>query len=225
MSPFPSDLITDILCRLPVKTLLRFRCVSKPWGSLIDDSDFVKLHLHQSLKTNTNVKLFLDNCVENNSKAYAVDFDLLCNLVQFPRPFTAEANKYQSRIFGSCNGLLAVYHRQKGIALWNPSTRKCHYLPTLSDDINMDPDILLGCGYDKNTILGFGYDVSGNDYKVVNMLRSKTQNCFKVMVYSLKANSWKRIKDCPYDIFTNYNDGAYVNGSLHWVEDEIGEFF
>ncbi|EOY26580.1 F-box family protein [Theobroma cacao] len=225
MCPFPSDLITDILCRLPVKTLLRFKCVSKPWGSLIDDSDFVKIHLHQSLKTSTNIKLFLDNCVENDNEAYAVDFDSLCNLVQFPRPFTAEANKYQSRIFGSCNGLLAVYHRQEGIALWNPSTRKYHYLPTLGDDITMDHDILPGCGYDKNTILGFGYDVSNSDYKVVKMFRSKTQNCFKVMIYSLKANSWRRIKDCPYDIFTNYNDGAYVNGSLHWVGDEIDEFF
>ncbi|WRX26193.1 F-box domain - like 10 [Theobroma cacao] len=225
MCPFPSDLITDILCRLPVKTLLRFKCVSKPWGSLIDDSDFVKIHLHQSLKTSTNIKLFLDNCVENDNEAYAVDFDSLCNLVQFPRPFTAEANKYQSRIFGSCNGLLAVCHRQEGIALWNPSTRKYHYLPTLGDDITMDHDILPGCGYDKNTILGFGYDVSNSDYKVVKMFRSKTQNCFKVMIYSLKANSWRRIKDCPYDIFTNYNDGAYVNGSLHWVGDEIDEFF
>ncbi|XWS19057.1 hypothetical protein CRYUN_Cryun32bG0098300 [Craigia yunnanensis] len=225
MSPFPTDLIPDILCRLPVKTLLRFKCVSKPWGSLIDDSDFAKVHLHQSLKTNTNVKLFLDNCIKDDDKAYSVDFDLLTNLVQFPRPFTAEITKYRSRIFGSCNGLLAVYHREAGIALWNPLTRKCHYLPALDDDITTDYDTIPGYDYDSNTILGFGYDVISNDYKVVKMLRSKSQNCFKVMVYSLIANSWRRIKDCPYDIPTNYNDGAYINNSLHWVGDEIGEFF
>ncbi|KAG4125053.1 hypothetical protein ERO13_D10G074100v2 [Gossypium hirsutum] len=221
MSPFPTDMIPNILCRLPVKTLLRFKCVSKPWGSLIDDSHFVKSHLHQSLKTNNNVKLFLDNGAEIDDNAYAVDFDSLNNLVQFPRPFTAEITKYRSRIIGSYNGLLAVYHREEGIALWIPSTRKCHYLPALDEDISMDHDTIPGYNYDNSTILGFGYDNITEDYKVVKMLRSKTQNCFKVTIYSQKSNTWRRIKDCPYDIPINYNDGAYINNAIHWVGDEI----
>ncbi|GMI63768.1 CONSTITUTIVE EXPRESSER OF PR GENES 1, CONSTITUTIVE EXPRESSER OF PR GENES 30 [Hibiscus trionum] len=225
MSPFLSDLIPDILCRLPVKTLLRFKCVSKSWCSLIDDPHFAKLHLDHSLKTSSNVKLFLDNCIECDDKAYAVDFDSLHNLVQFPRPFIAEITKYRSRVIGSCNGLLAVYHREGGIALWNPSTRKCRYLPPLDDDIISDHDAFPGYHYDKNTVLGFGYDETSNDFKVVQMQRSKTQNCYKVLLYSLKANSWKRIQDCPYEFPTNYNDGAYINNSLHWVGDEIGEFY
>ncbi|MBA0749010.1 hypothetical protein Gogos_002977 [Gossypium gossypioides] len=216
MSPFPTDMIPNILCRLPVKTLLRFKCVSKPWGSLIDDSHFVRSHLHQSLKTNNNVELFLDNGAEIDDNAYAVDFDSLNNLVQFPRPFTAEITKYRSRIIGSYNGLLAVYHREEGIALWNPSTRKCHYLPALDEDISMDHDTTPGYNYDNSTILGFGYDNITEDYKVVKMLRSKTQNCFKVTIYSQKSNTWRRIKDCPYNIPINYNDGAYINNAIHW---------
>ncbi|KAE8713696.1 Pyridoxal phosphate phosphatase-related protein [Hibiscus syriacus] len=180
MSPFPSDLIPDILCWLPVKTLLRLKCVSKPWRSLIDDPHFAKLHLDYSLRTST--------CVECDDKAYAVDFDSLDNLVH-------------------------------SLAL-----SKSRYLLPLDDDIANDHDSLPGNHYDKNTVLGFGYDEISNDYKVVKMLRSKTQNSFKVMVYSLKADSWKRIDDFPYDFPTNYNDGAYVNNALHWVGDEIGEF-
>ncbi|OMP00161.1 hypothetical protein COLO4_12870 [Corchorus olitorius] len=224
MSTFPTDLITDILCQLPVKTLLRFKCVSKPWGSLIDDQDFAKLHLHQSLKTNTNIKLLLDNRTEIDEKAYSVDFDSFRNLVPLPRPFRGESDKYYSRIFGSCDGLLAVYHHESDIALWNPSTRKCNYLPTLSDNLTKDLDLIPRYGYHRNVILGFGYDVTNNDYKVVQMLRHKTRNCFEVMVYSLKANSWRKIKDCPYDVAYNYNDGAYLNGSLHWVGGESGDF-
>ncbi|KAE8723540.1 Pyridoxal phosphate phosphatase-related protein [Hibiscus syriacus] len=224
MSPFLSDLIPDILCRLPVKTLIRFRCVAKPWRSLIDDPHFAKLHLEHSSRTGANVKLFLDNCIECDDKAYAVDFDSLDNLVRFPRPFVAEITKYRSRIIGSCNGLLAVYHRDSGIALWNPTTGKRRYLPPLDEDVADDHDALPGYYYDKNTVLGFGYDEISNDYKVVKMLKSKTQTPFKVMVYSLKSDSWKGIGDCPYDFPTNYNDGAYVNNALHWVGDEIGEF-
>ncbi|KAF4372637.1 hypothetical protein F8388_027310 [Cannabis sativa] len=38
-----SEIITDILVRLSVKDLLRYRCVSKPWCSLIDGPDFIKV--------------------------------------------------------------------------------------------------------------------------------------------------------------------------------------
>ncbi|XP_022714886.1 F-box protein CPR30-like [Durio zibethinus] len=213
MSTVPTDVITDVLRRLPVKTLVRFKCVSKPWGSLIDDSDFAKLHLHLSFKTNSNVRLVLDSRAANDDKAYSVDFDSLGNLEQLPRPFATKLSGYCSRIFGSCNGLLAVYHYEAGIALWNPSTRTCHYLPPL-----ICGDVIKGDYH----ILGFGYDVIGNDYKVVKMMvKSGT-----VMVYSLKANSWRRIKDCPYVIpYSLKQDGAYANGSLHWVGDTKDKYF
>ncbi|PQQ18769.1 F-box/kelch-repeat protein [Prunus yedoensis var. nudiflora] len=42
----PSTMIEEILSRLPVKSLCRFKCVSKPWSSLIsDDPSFVASHL------------------------------------------------------------------------------------------------------------------------------------------------------------------------------------
>uniref|UniRef100_A0A7N0TRC3 F-box domain-containing protein n=1 Tax=Kalanchoe fedtschenkoi TaxID=63787 RepID=A0A7N0TRC3_KALFE len=41
----PQDVIQDILSRLPVKPLVRFRCVCRWWNSLIRDSTFIKLHL------------------------------------------------------------------------------------------------------------------------------------------------------------------------------------
>ena len=212
MSTFPIDVIPDILRRIPVKTLVRCKCVSKPWGSLIDDSDFAKLHLHHSFKTNNNARLVLDTRGEVDDKAYSVDFDSLGNLEQLPRPFTTEVTGFCSRIFGSCNGLLAVYHHEAGIALWNPSTRKCQYLPTL----------ICGDAIEKDYLnLGFGYDVIGNDYKVVQMMASGT-----VLVYSLKANSWRKIKDCPYGIYhQGKQDGAFANGSLHWVGDEKDKYF
>ena len=42
----PEDIVPDILKWLPVKSLVRFRCVSKSWHSLITSSSFIHMHLH-----------------------------------------------------------------------------------------------------------------------------------------------------------------------------------
>ncbi|GKV46216.1 hypothetical protein SLEP1_g53215 [Rubroshorea leprosula] len=42
---FPSDLIEEILLRLGVKSLLRFRCVSKQWFFLLSNQQFITRHL------------------------------------------------------------------------------------------------------------------------------------------------------------------------------------
>lgn len=41
----PYEIVEEILLQLPVKSLLRFRSVCKPWGALISDPKFVKSHL------------------------------------------------------------------------------------------------------------------------------------------------------------------------------------
>ncbi|XP_039061042.1 F-box protein CPR1-like [Hibiscus syriacus] len=210
MATFPTGIITDTFSRLTTKTLLRFKRVSKSSSSLVHDPYFAKLHLHNSFKTNANVKLILDSRTEDDVyKTYLVDFDSLGNLEELSRPYSIANFGVSSRIFGSCNGLLAVYHDEEGIALWNPSTRTCYHLPklTIGGVFDMDYEI----------IVGFGYDATGNDYKVVQMSTSGKP----VMIYSLKANSWRRIKDCPYQISYHVTqDGAFANGSLHWVGDE-----
>ncbi|EEF35969.1 hypothetical protein RCOM_1028290 [Ricinus communis] len=57
MTHVPEDIAIDILLRLPVKPLLRFKCVSKTWYSLISDPCFIKSHLQLS----NNHKKFVVN--------------------------------------------------------------------------------------------------------------------------------------------------------------------
>ncbi|CAA0820251.1 F-box protein CPR30 [Striga hermonthica] len=53
------ELVEDILRRLPVKSLKRFRAVARSWHSLIDNEPFAKSHLRRSLSTASNRHLLI----------------------------------------------------------------------------------------------------------------------------------------------------------------------
>ncbi|CAK9149571.1 unnamed protein product [Ilex paraguariensis] len=54
----PGDLMLDILSRLPVKSLMRFKCVSKTWCSLPHSAPFITMHLlNQNNNTSNTVVL------------------------------------------------------------------------------------------------------------------------------------------------------------------------
>ncbi|KAK9267581.1 hypothetical protein L1049_010009 [Liquidambar formosana] len=155
MSILPEDIISDILSRLPVKTLLRFKCASKPWCGLIDGPDFIKMHFKRSTEHNTNLSLIL-----TDDSLYSVDFDTLDYAVELDDPAHP-----RTEIVGSCNGLLCLGNAVSGSAsIWNPSTRKHHNLPVST--IQTHPGCI--CEF---FIYGFGYDYAHDDYKLVKIIQ------------------------------------------------------
>ncbi|PIM99757.1 hypothetical protein CDL12_27743 [Handroanthus impetiginosus] len=210
MPILPFELIEDILCRLPVKSLKRFRAVAKSCCFLIDSKNFTKLHLQQSLVTNSNRHLIL-----GGHGLYNVDLDLLDNAHVIKPPFYY---KSFDGICNSCNGIVLVMSEPPG--LWNPFSREYKILPNCSDQRPTPLE-----SYSK-TVHGFGYDSRNDDYKVVRVVefRHILSNIWlssETMIYSLKANSWRRIEDFPYRLpLLRGNWGVHVNGSLHTVVEK-----
>ncbi|XP_050232906.1 F-box protein CPR1-like [Mercurialis annua] len=110
-------------------------------------------------------------------------------------------------IYGSCNGLIALYHSQEGMFLWNPSTRKLRYEMRSGSDYVLD---------------GFGYDPVSDDYKFVRIrgLASQGRKRSGGMVYSVKHNSCRRIKEFPYKCNNHRDCGTLVGSCLHWIVSE-----
>ncbi|XP_021609138.1 F-box protein CPR1 [Manihot esculenta] len=209
---FDYDLLVEILCRLPVESLLRFRCLSKTCCSCIDSPDFIKLHLNRSIKTRTNRSLVIHEILPKGS-TYAIDLD------------SSESNrhpmklhhKFHGDVFGSCNGLLAIYNGED-LTLWNPATKKHRNLPRFWDH----------CQSDDKMLRGFGYNAENDDYKVIVITQLFFMYHPTFWVYSLKANSLTRtdvLIDCSI-INDNRHDsvGVFAGGSVHWVVNRRGYF-
>ncbi|KAK8623685.1 hypothetical protein V6N13_065048 [Hibiscus sabdariffa] len=219
MEHVPEDIKVEILSRLPVKSLCRFKCVSKVWRNLISDSQFVKLQLNRSIESKRQTfvmyQLFDFPCrleLDYDSLVSGHEAKLVAEDSWFGLKFSG--NGLVMKLWGSCNGLLCVFASPRTLALVNPSTRESKTI--LSDhDPNITPDFT----FMHPIFGGFGYDSFNDDYKVVS-IDSPEYIPTVVYVYSLKNSAWSRIGDFPHDGRTATRIIGYsvhMNGVINWI--------
>ncbi|XP_050232900.1 F-box protein CPR1-like [Mercurialis annua] len=234
MLELPFDIMSHILKFLPVRDLLRFRCLSKSYCSLIDSRDFINYHLSQSNNLNTNRSLIIAQSfykhknLKSSTKIYSMNLDSAYpHLVEYDQPLSVYSESlphntipdydYKDQlqnnfsIVGSCNGLIAFYHPEHGMLLWNPSTKKQQNLPDFWGLHEVIGSVYL-------LIHGFGYDPVSDDYKVIRVWKiiSGRRKELRVMVYSVKHNSRRTIEeDFPYDVMSRCS--TLVGSYLHWI--------
>ncbi|KNA04839.1 hypothetical protein SOVF_195970 [Spinacia oleracea] len=206
MSPLPVDVITDILLRLPAKSLLRFKSVCKLWYDTIDSPDFIKRH----------VEKFNLHMIFANPVVYMCDFDTFDNPTNLDYPFKnlEDGGVY---VVGSSRGLLcfSMHCYPYTIFLYNPTTQSHKTLPFLP--------LMSTFYYPRGHVyLGFGYDPVSEDYKCVKIFLRKSDaevGSFKsqVMVYSLREDTWKRgAHDVPYYFYGHFGYSVMLHGIMHW---------
>ncbi|KMT04440.1 hypothetical protein BVRB_8g181140 [Beta vulgaris subsp. vulgaris] len=222
MAPLPTELIAEILSNLPVKQLLQFLIVSKSWYNLIKSPNFIKLHLNQTLISDSHRHLILSYSSLSSSELHDRHFRFSeinhplkthhheNERCRFREPFESSG----IRLLGSCNGVVCISDIGKNdVVLFNPSTRTYRKLPSSGD-----PDS------NKFAVFGFGYDCSSDDYKVLKLIQccgpnNEVYNDAKV--YSLRLNSWKRVNDFPYYLIYPDFHGAFVANSLHYIVSDV----
>ncbi|XP_009761770.2 F-box protein CPR1-like [Nicotiana sylvestris] len=228
------EILMDILSRLPVRSLVRFKCVSESWNTLISEPYFKKKHLnHAKYQPNSQKFLFLKWSKKDDTfHFYSSSLSLVQLVKDIPR-FDCPSNFDLAngvKLYSSCDGLFLIGiwselgREQPSILLiWNPSTGESTILPHskllkqlgYNDDDSCSDDDNWGCTY------GLGYDSTSDDYKVLRIDLSRDDNNANEIL-ALKSCSWRRIDDKTSGkaysrLLFGGEDVAVVHGAFHWL--------
>ncbi|XP_058185585.1 F-box protein At5g49610-like [Rhododendron vialii] len=217
----PEDLLILILSRLPVKSLLRFKSVSKYCYSLIQNPSFVSLH-HNHAAENTDClivkryhkKDFLQSLSLVSNETHSNDLYI---------PFAVPPGPHVGDLYllGSSNGVVCLGNSFAKFMVCNPATREFKVLPAPP--------------YRKRhrhvtSLLGFGLDPETNDYKLLRVAplyeydpRVSAKICVgqKVQIYNMSADSWREIvATVPKDALLQHRGHSFatlLNGVFYWI--------
>ncbi|KAI3725470.1 hypothetical protein L1987_65258 [Smallanthus sonchifolius] len=222
----PFEIQAEIMKRLPVRSLIQFRSVSKAWKSHIDSSDFIAHYSSQQ----KHLLVRYGDSIEQKYVSIVDDDTFPQHKVSLTIPPSVKMLKY-SRIFGSSHGLLCLkgdYRNVRGCpisgtgkaVIWNLSTRK-------TIDVIM-PNMANGI---YGTALGFGVCRETNDPKIVKIIYIAISSAMEsissvgreVEVFTLRTGAWRS----PYNtniprksIQFGYSN-VLIDGFLYWLAEDF----
>ncbi|KAJ6790931.1 F-box protein-like [Iris pallida] len=207
----PEDLILQILARLPVKSLIRFKSVSRAFLRLPSDRHFVRLH-HEISSRNPNLLIEL----LDSSGFITIDPSSL-SVSRSSLDFLAD----RVRIRASSNGVLCCASvADRGLYyICNPNTRDFRPLPRARERpfTRFQPEY-------EATLVGLAFDPSTYEYNVVlagfyRPFGRRPQDRLVCMVFDSAAGSWAKFVSSLCEEFThmNRNQVVYSTGALHWL--------
>ncbi|CAH8291835.1 unnamed protein product, partial [Eruca vesicaria subsp. sativa] len=172
MSEYLSEeLAIEILARLTIKDLARFRCVCKTWRDVINSRGFAERYRDIS-----PVKFvsFYDNGF------YLLDVEDKHPVIETTRkldfPLEHQSMIDESTCVLHCDGTLCVTLKNHTLLVWNPSSNRFKIVP--------NPGI-----YRDSNILGFGYDPVSNDYRIVTFIDQSDSST--AQVFEFRTGSWR----------------------------------
>ena len=223
------DIVFDILTRLPVKSLIRFRCVSKSLYSTITNPIFIATHFKlneaKSLSNKNSHNGYLLYTPVTESYYFHEELRTLVynrdrtvtEISRFITPFPfcdAFMNCF-------CNGIFCLDRCDETngdhiIYLWNPSIRK---FKMLAPALMTDP-----C---DSATLGLAYHSQKNDFKILRLVSflgslGEPDPLTEAEVYTLSTDSWRKVvsaelSDPNAGLLSHRSPYIFFNGALHCI--------
>ena len=223
------DIVFDILTRLPVKSLIRFRCVSKSWYSTITNPIFIATHFKlneaKSLSNKNSHNGYLLYTSETEDYSFHAELRTLVynrdrtvtEISRFKTPFSF----YDASMNCFCNGIFCLDRCNENngdhiIYLWNPSIRK---FKMLAPALMTDP-----C---ESATLGLAYHSHKNDFKILRLVSflgslGEPDPLTEAEVYTLSTDSWRKVvsaelSDPNAGLLSHRSPYIFFNGALHCI--------
>ncbi|KAM3338705.1 F-box only protein 8-like [Capsicum galapagoense] len=223
------EILMDILSRLPVWSLLQFKCVSSIWKTLISDSYFTVKHLNRAKNDQGSQKLLITQmCFREEifsmyccplSPAQLVDENV--QKLKLDCPSNPKLT-VRCKILCLYDGLAVIrvtdtFDRDLStVLLWNPSTRESMVLPLTEFS---DQPI--------EYCFGLGYDYTSGEYKILPIYQDFNPFCrhrAKLPNEILTLTSgycWRRIAEYPRrgicSLVWAMDFLAFIHATFHWI--------
>ncbi|XP_051208615.1 putative F-box protein At2g02030 [Lolium perenne] len=236
------ELVFEILLRLPVKSLLRFKSVSKVWHAIISDPVFIRAHLRQSAsRWRKDPSLLvtphaLSYVIED--EAWPTTFSNEIRFYQWPQqpssleeeePQEARLLMHGGNFLGEFNSVCSFVHcdglvvapTNTNVYLFNPATRHTMTLPHSRRNKMHRYQVCLP--------VGLGRDPHTGCHKVVRAFyRSRDPRTgiyamgMEVFTVGDASASWRETTaDPPYPV-ADWITAVFANGALFWVIEKRG---
>ncbi|KAM5553406.1 hypothetical protein ABKV19_025558 [Rosa sericea] len=226
------ELLTEILLRVPARTLVRFKCVSKHWLALISDPEFC--HHHTLRNQNSSISaVFGDRSIDIFSIIFPLDHDRRGSNHgnHNPRPSRCNPlNFVQNQhdlieIIHSCNGLFlcrpinATSTSRTPYFVLNPTTNQFLTLtiPPAAAATSNGQQIqthIIGCA--------LAFDPSKSPHYKVICLETTTGHkyCpyYQIQIYSSETRSWRLLNST----FIRQDQTLYEQGGILEWRNSLG---
>ncbi|CAL0299195.1 unnamed protein product [Lupinus luteus] len=230
-------LVSEILLRLPVKSLLRFKCVSKQWFALISEPKFCHSH---------TLRLYRNSRVFPSAILLSAHNSRTCQIIPLKtNKITGSSNRHEvevpkGTVIQSCNGLLLVERStsqdlsEVKYYVCNPTTNKSVPVIFPTQEFRCLVVSLFICFEPLKSLHYRLVSVRFKNYKSFSDMGNVVvptnipRPAYVINVFSSETSSWSE----PGFTFTspnyappNQTNTVYFNGSLYWHSDSLWKFF
>ncbi|XP_058215917.1 F-box/kelch-repeat protein At3g23880-like [Rhododendron vialii] len=218
----PFDVTIEILSRLPVKSLLRFKSVCKTWYALIENPDFIAKHLQTHSALNSASLLVTTYNRETKNSVMSLVMNDGFNKGPINLYFPPLKRRSYLSVGGICNGLVCVSVSRYGfpLILCNPATRQFREIPGAEWQGAHIPDhnVLLKV---KRISFGFGFHPSTNDYKLIRIVYYASpirKHNIRADLYVMSTDTWTKIDPNKLSLFVGEEDEFGEDNNFVLVE-------
>ncbi|GJV56206.1 F-box domain containing protein [Tanacetum coccineum] len=209
----PLEIQYEVMLRLPVKSLLHFRIVSKTWKSIIDSNDFVVAYG----ACNSQPASFLvtyDQGFVNSNYIRFIDVPFRFTRYHHFRPSLPDLN-LNNKAIGSCYGLWC-FSSSRLASIWNPCIRKSVgvVIPYWVSNTDLEEKIVFGFGV---------HPVTFDPTLVKIAYPERDHGRWSVVVFRLSTQRWVILppNNVPGDTSRLKRwSHACIGTSIYWVASE-----